>query len=74
MQMSAKKVDFQFAERSLFYAKMMQVGAKKTCFPFAQCNLFYAKLHLLACKTIICNLILPTDINRYTRLCRMELA
>ena len=52
----------------------MQVSAKKTCFPFAQCNLFYAKLHLLACKTIICNLILATDINRYTRLCRMALA
>ncbi len=35
MQVSAKEVDFQFAERSLFYAKIMQVSAKKVDFQFA---------------------------------------
>ena len=44
MQVSAKKVDFQFAERNLFYAKIMQVSAKKVNFQFAECSLFYAKV------------------------------
>ena len=44
MQVSAKEVDFQFAERSLFYAKIMQVSAKKVYFQFAERSLFYAKV------------------------------
>ena len=44
MQVSAKKVDFQFVERSLFYAKIMQVSAKKVDFQFAERSLFYAKV------------------------------
>ena len=44
MQVSAKEVDFQFAERSLFYAKIMQVSAKKVNFQFAERSLFYAKV------------------------------
>ncbi len=44
MQVSAKKVDFQFAECSLFYAKIMQVSAKKVDFQFAERSLFYAKV------------------------------
>ena len=44
MQVRAKKVDFQFAERSLFYAKIMQVSAKKVDFRFAERSLFYAKV------------------------------
>ncbi len=44
MQVSAKEVDFQFAERSLFYAKIMQVSAKKVDFQFAERSLFYAKV------------------------------
>ena len=44
MQVSAKKVDFQLAERSLFYAKIMQVSAKKVDFQFAERSLFYAKV------------------------------
>ncbi len=44
MQVSAKKVDFQFAERSLFYAKITQVSAKKVDFQFAERSLFYAKV------------------------------
>ena len=63
-----------FVDRLLILCKNDASERKKTCSQFAQCNLFYAKLHLLACKTIIYNLILPTDINRYARLCRMELA
>ncbi len=42
--MSAKKVDFHFAERSLFYAKIMQMSAKKVDFHFAERSLFYAKV------------------------------
>jgi len=41
---SAKKVYFRFAERSLFYAKIMQVSAKKVYFQFAERSLFYAKV------------------------------
>ncbi len=44
MQVSAKKVDFLFAERGLFYAKIMQVSAKKVDFQFAERSLFYAKV------------------------------
>lgn len=44
MQVSANKVYFQFAERSLFYAKIMQVSAKKVYFQFAERSLFYAKV------------------------------
>jgi len=44
MQVSAKEVDFQFAERSLFYAKIMQVSVKKVNFQFAERSLFYAKV------------------------------
>ena len=44
MQVSAKEVDFQFVERSLFYAKIMQVSAKKVDFQFAERSLFYAKV------------------------------
>jgi hypothetical protein len=44
MQVSAKEVDFQFAERSLFYAKIMQVSAKEVDFQFAERSLFYAKV------------------------------
>ena len=44
MQVSAKEVDFQFAERSLFYAKIMQVSAKKVDFQFAERSLFYARV------------------------------
>ena len=44
MQVSAKEVNFQFAERSLFYAKIMQVSAKKVDFQFAERSLFYAKV------------------------------
>ena len=44
MQVSAKNVYFQFAERSLFYAKIMQVSAKKVYFRFAERSLFYAKV------------------------------
>ena len=44
MQVSAKEVDFQFAERSLFYAKIMQVSAKKVDFQFDERSLFYAKV------------------------------
>ena len=44
MQVSAKKVDFQFAERILFYAKIMQVSVKKVNFQFAERSLFYAKV------------------------------
>ena len=44
MQVSAKKIYFQFAEHSLFYAKIMQVNAKKVYFQFAERSLFYAKV------------------------------
>ena len=44
MQVNAKKIYFQFAERSLFYAKIMQVSAKKVDFQFAERSLFYAKV------------------------------
>ena len=44
MHIIAKKVYFQFAERSLFYAKIMQVSAKKVYFQFAERSLFYAKV------------------------------
>ncbi|ERJ77545.1 hypothetical protein HMPREF9148_01226 [Prevotella sp. F0091] len=42
--MRAKKTYFQFAERSLFSAKIMQVRAKKTYFQFAERNLFSANV------------------------------
>ncbi len=44
MHIIAKKVYFRFAERSLFYAKIMQVSAKKVDFQFAERSLFYAKV------------------------------
>ena len=44
MHVIAKKIDFLFAERSLFYAKIMQVSAKKVDFQFAERSLFYAKV------------------------------
>lgn len=44
MQVSANKIYFLFAERSLFYAKIMQVSAKKVDFQFAERSLFYAKV------------------------------
>ncbi len=44
VQASAKKIHFQFAERSLTYAKLVQASAKKIYFQFAECSLTYAKL------------------------------
>jgi len=49
---SAKKVHFQFAERSLFYAKIMQVRAKKVHFRFAERSLFYAKIMQVRAKKV----------------------
>ena len=47
-----KKVYFQFAERSLFYAKIMQVSAKKVHFQFAERSLFYAKIMQVRAKKV----------------------
>ena len=44
VQMSAKKVHFDFAECSLSYAKIVQMSAKKVYFQFAECSLSYAKI------------------------------
>ena len=44
MQASAKKSYFQFAERSLFSAKIMQASAKKSYFQFAERSLFSANI------------------------------